>query len=189
MEEAMSEFSGKRVLVTGSTDGIGLSTAIRLTALGAGVIVHGSDPQRVRTASTQVPRAESVVADLSSLAAVRRLVETLENSEPLDLLINNAGVGMDRPGSARRTSTDGFELLWAVNFLAPFALTEWLLANGASPRAAVNVASAGQEPIDFDDPQTTQGYSGVLAYRRRRGGTVSIAAHQRRPPGNLPRLE
>jgi len=162
----VNEFRGKRVLVTGSTDGIGFSTAGKLSALGAHVVVHGRDPERVQRASARVPRSESLVADLSSLGAVRRLVEKLKESPPLALLINNAGVGAGPSRGSRRTSADGFELCWAVNFLAPFALTEWLVLDRASPRAVVNVASLGLEDIDFDDPQTTRGYDGLVAYRR-----------------------
>ena len=75
---------------------------------------------------------------------------------PLDVLVNNAGLGF---GDRREESEDGLELRFQVNYLAGY-----LLARELRPPRVINVASAGQAPIDFDDPMITRGYSGDRAY-------------------------
>ena len=84
----------------------------------------------------------------------------------LDVLVNNAGIGSGKPdGTTRQVSRDGHELRFAVNYLAPFLLTQLLLGRLRRPGARiVHVASLGQAPIDFDDPQIERGYSGARAY-------------------------
>jgi NAD(P)-dependent dehydrogenase (short-subunit alcohol dehydrogenase family) len=85
----------------------------------------------------------------------------------LDVLVNNAGIGSGEPeGRTRRVSADGYELRFAVNYLAGFDLTLRLLGLlKASPAArVVNVASIGQHPIDFDDVMLEHTYSGQRAY-------------------------
>ena len=108
--------------------------------------------------------ADGLVADLASLAQVAELAD--RNTGPLDVLINNAGVGFGADRRLRETSHEGFELRLAVNYLAPFVLTRRLLARGLPTRAVVNVASIGQQALDLDDLQTTHGYDGVRAYCR-----------------------
>ena len=87
-------------------------------------------------------------------------------TDRLDLLINNAGIGTtgDRPG--RQTSKDGHELRFAVNYLSGFLLTNLLtpLLKASKPARIVNVSSAGQQAIDFDDVMLTKHYSGSSAY-------------------------
>lgn len=104
------------------------------------------------------------MADLASLAEVAELARRM--SAPVDVLINNAGVGFGADRRARETSRDGFELRFAVNYLAPFVLTRGLLARGLPTRAVVNVASIGQQALDLDDLQATHDYDGVSAYCR-----------------------
>ena len=112
-------------------------------------------------------KARGFVADLSSLAETARLArQVIESAGTLDVLINNAGVGFGRDGRKRETSRDGYELRFAVNYLAAFLLTEELLANGLPRRAVINVASAGQDTLDFGDLMCGNGYSGVQAYCR-----------------------
>jgi NAD(P)-dependent dehydrogenase (short-subunit alcohol dehydrogenase family) len=79
------------------------------------------------------------------------------------VLVNNAGVGLGRARKLRELSAEGFELRFAVNFLAPFVLTESLVARGSPPRAVVNVASAGQAPLDRGDLMSEHNYDRVLA--------------------------
>ena len=111
--------------------------------------------------------ATGLVADLASLQETARLAEeVLRGGRAIDVLINNAGVGFGRDRKLRETSRDGFELRFAVNYLAPVLLTRKLLAGGRPTRAVVNVASAGQESLDLDDLQSTRAYDGVQAYRR-----------------------
>ena len=108
--------------------------------------------------------AEGFVADLASLADVADLGSRI--GAPLDVLINNAGVGFGANRRARETSRDGFELRFAVNYLAPFVLTRALLSRGLPTRAVVNVASVGQQALDLKDLQTERDYDGVRAYCR-----------------------
>jgi NAD(P)-dependent dehydrogenase (short-subunit alcohol dehydrogenase family) len=161
--------AGKTVLITGSTDGVGRYVAERLAAQGWRVLVHGRDRTRgeavVERITSQGGEARFLVADLSSLAEVRSLAEAVwREDDGLDALINNAGIGTS--GTTRELSVDGFELRFAVNYLAGFLLTRLLLPmlqNRESARI-VNVSSAGQQAIDFSDVMLTRGYSGVRAY-------------------------
>jgi NAD(P)-dependent dehydrogenase (short-subunit alcohol dehydrogenase family) len=91
----------------------------------------------------------------------------LGSRESLDVLVNNAGIGTTAPGEGRRLeSADGYELRFAVNYLAGYLLTRLLLPllKRSAPARVVNVSSAGQAPIDFDDVMLERHYSGVQAY-------------------------
>jgi len=171
MEAAMPQSSRKIALVTGSTDGVGRFVAEKLGADGWDVIVHGRDAQRgaavVATIAAVGGGARFLAADLSDLAAVRRLAEQVAKAAPrLDLLINNAGIGSGGSGAKRQVNAAGMELRFAVNYLAGFALTLQLLPllKGSAPARVVNVASVGQQAIDFDDVMLERGYSGGRAY-------------------------
>ena len=149
------------VLITGATDGLGRGLARALDADGHTVLVHGRSEQRIADTLAELSdRSRAYRADLASLADVRRLADELIEHEPdLDVLVNNAGIGTD--GDRREESSDGHELRFAVNYLAGFLLTRRL---GDLPRRVVNVSSAGQAPIDFDDVMLERRYSGVQAY-------------------------
>jgi NAD(P)-dependent dehydrogenase (short-subunit alcohol dehydrogenase family) len=152
------------VLITGATDGLGRALAERLVSEGHTVLAHGRDPDRLR----EVPAARRYRADLASLAEVRAMADKVLAAEPrLDVLVNNAGIGFTIPGGPGRSlSADGYELRFAVNYLAGYALTRELLPRliESAPARVVNVSSGGQTPIDFDDPLLTRGYSGGRAY-------------------------
>jgi NAD(P)-dependent dehydrogenase (short-subunit alcohol dehydrogenase family) len=161
----------RTILITGSTDGLGLACASDLAADGATVLLHGRDEQRVRGARDRIAaQAESkslgaYVADLSSLEAVRRLAEqVLSEQERLDVLVNNAGIALS--GAERQLSKSGYELTFAVNYLSHFLLTMLLLPllERSAPARIVNVASIGQRPIDFDDVMIERGYEPIRAY-------------------------
>jgi NAD(P)-dependent dehydrogenase (short-subunit alcohol dehydrogenase family) len=158
------------ILVTGSTDGLGGEVARRLAAAGAHVIVHGRNHERGAAVVAEITAegAGSAVfyaADFASLADVRSLAErVLRHHDRLDVLVNNAGIWLNAP--ERQLSTDGHELHFAVNYLAGHLLTRLLLPRlleSGSPRI-VNVASAAQRAIDFDDVMLQRGYSGSRAY-------------------------
>jgi NAD(P)-dependent dehydrogenase (short-subunit alcohol dehydrogenase family) len=163
---------GKTVLVTGSTDGVGRYVAAQLAAAGAKLLIHGRDRDRAKSLADQIRRAghgEAIFyqADLSSLAGARQLADTvLADHKRLDVFISNAGIGSRTPGAERRTSADGHELRFAVNYLSGFLLARLLLPllKASAPSRIVNVASLGQHPIDFDDVMLTKGYSGSRAY-------------------------
>jgi NAD(P)-dependent dehydrogenase (short-subunit alcohol dehydrogenase family) len=162
------------ILVTGSTDGLGRALARELAARGAKVLLHGRDPSKGEAAMREIREAtgsERVsfhLADFASLAQVRSLAENvLDEHDRLDVLVNNAGIGTGGRGNREReVSEDGYELRFQVNYLAHFLLTRLLepLLVRSSPSRIVNVASAGQAPIDFDDVMLERDYSGVQAY-------------------------
>jgi NAD(P)-dependent dehydrogenase (short-subunit alcohol dehydrogenase family) len=159
---------GRTVLITGATDGLGRALAADLAGRGADVLVHGRDRARAEAVADEIGAAGVYLADLASLAEVRRLGEAVAaDHDALHVLVSNAGVGTTLPGGGERmVSADGYELRFAVNHLAGFLLTRLLehrLIAGA-PARIVNVASAGQWPIDFDDVMLEHGYSGMRAY-------------------------
>jgi NAD(P)-dependent dehydrogenase (short-subunit alcohol dehydrogenase family) len=165
----MTSLEGKTALITGSTDGVGRVVAQRLGKMGARVLVHGRDGARgervVAEIKTGGGTAEFLTADLAALAQVRGLADAARRTtNRLDILINNAGIGS--AGAARQTSADGHELRFGVNYLAGFLLTYLLLplVRQSAPARVVNVASAGQQAIDFADVMLTRGYSGSRAY-------------------------
>ena len=159
----------KTALITGSTDGVGRSVAKRLGKEGVRVLVHGRDRERGDRIVTEIVdnggTAEFLAADLGALVEVRRLADAVqERADRLEILINNAGIGT--AGAERQTSADGYELRFAVNYLAGFYLTRLLLPllKRSAPARIVNVSSAGQQAIDFSDVMLTRGYSGARAY-------------------------
>lgn len=161
----------RTALVTGATSGVGVVVAKRLAQRGFLVLVHGRDEARggkvVADIEASGGKASFLRADLASLDGVRALAKAVQQQHPkLHLLINNAGIGSGAPGSGREESADGFELRLAVNYLAPVLLTRLLLPGllAAAPARVVNVASAGQRDIAFDDLQLNKRYSGRDAY-------------------------
>jgi NAD(P)-dependent dehydrogenase (short-subunit alcohol dehydrogenase family) len=167
----MTKPNGKTALVTGSTDGVGRLVAKRLAEGGWRVLVHGRDRGRGEAIVAEIAAAggtaDFLQADLSSIAEARRLADAVQKTtRRLELLINNAGLGSGLSRSARRTSLDGHELLFAVNYLAGFLLTYLLLPliKKSAPARIVNVSSLGQQAIDFDDVMLADGYSGSRAY-------------------------
>ena len=170
----MATVEDQVVLVTGSTDGIGKQTACDLAGMGATVLLHGRGRERGEATLQEIRNAtgndklEYYLADFSSLAEVRRLAdEVQDNRGALDVLINNAGIGVGRRGERRRElSQDGYELRFAVNYLAPYLLTRLLLPalRRTAPSRIVNVASGAQSPIDFGDVMLERRYDGLRAY-------------------------
>jgi NAD(P)-dependent dehydrogenase (short-subunit alcohol dehydrogenase family) len=163
---------GQTILITGSTDGVGRHVALELATVGATVLIHGRNRERAESLLGEIRKrgnnaAALYQADLSSLTEVRGLAAAIcKDHERLDVLINNAGIGSRSGGAQRRTSLEGYELRFAVNYLAGFLLTRLLLPLivASAPARIVNVASAGQYPIDFDDVMLTRGYDGGRAY-------------------------
>jgi len=166
----MRPLDRQTILVTGSTDGLGLEVARRLAAGGARVLVHGRDPERLERARDALGdgadrgRAGGFVADLASLERVRRLAgDVAGRVDRLDALVNNAGVATPGP---RLESADGHELTFAVNYLSHFLLTLELLPllRESTPARIVNVASIGQRAIDFDDVMLERDHGWFRAY-------------------------
>ncbi len=152
-------WKGLRILVTGAAGGIGALLTRALVASGANVLAHARSIERL-TALTGV---QAAVADLASLREVKRLSDEVGE---VDVLVNNAGIGFGSDKRRREISRDGFELRFAVNYLAPFLLSETLLQRGRVKRAIINVSSIGQQALDLDDLQSERRYDGLEAYRR-----------------------
>ena len=170
----MRPLADQTILITGATDGHGRALATELAAAGATVLIHGRDDARGSETIQEIRRRTGneklrwLRADFSSLAEVRALAEqVLRDRDRLDALVNNAGIGTTSNGDPRRqTSRDGYELRFAVNYLAGYLLTRLLLPmlERSAPARIVNVASAGQAAIDFDDVMLERHYDGVQAY-------------------------
>src|SRR5580704_709734 len=166
------KMNGKTVLITGSTDGVGRYVAAKLAAAGATVLIHGRDKERAQSLIAEIRsqgHAEPIFyqADLASLDGARALAQALlAGHKRLDVFISNAGIGSRTQGPERRTSADGHELRFAVNYLSGFLLACRLLPllKASAPSRIVNIASLGQHPIDFDDVMITKGYNGNRAY-------------------------
>ncbi|GGX12910.1 3-oxoacyl-ACP reductase [Streptomyces malachitofuscus] len=180
--------TGKTVLVTGATSGLGLHLAEELAGRGATLLLHGRDAGRLdalcrRLGDRHGGRAHPYAADLSSMAEVRDLAARVAGEWPrLDVLINNAGVGPGPEGAERELSRDGHELRFAVGYLAPYELTRLLLPvlrrSGAG--RVVNVGSAAQAEIDLEDLDMSGFYHNWAAYGRAKlalaSFTVDLAA-------------
>ncbi|MCG6207468.1 SDR family NAD(P)-dependent oxidoreductase [Rhodopseudomonas sp. HC1] len=162
----------KTILITGSTDGVGRRTAELLALSGHRILVHGRDAERAQAVVQSIKstggEAQSYLSDLSALAGVDALSQTFLCEQPrLDVLINNAGIGFGRLCDGRKLSPDGYELRFAINYLAGFLLTHRLLPRLVAAKGRiVNVASIGQHPIDFDNLMLERRYAGRRAYRR-----------------------
>lgn len=164
---------GRVCLLTGATAGIGRATSFLLAALGADLVLVGRSRRRLDVTIEEIRRATpgaritGMVADLSSLAEVRRLAAQVMSDFPrLHVLINNAAVVTMR----REETTDGLERQLAVNHLAPFLLTNLLLEQllASAPSRVVMVASQVERDgaIDFSDLQGRHGYDRWRAYRQ-----------------------
>jgi retinol dehydrogenase-14 len=170
---ATPSMTGKTVLITGGTGGIGRAAAIGIAALGARVGITGRDRARAERAAGDIARESGVstvdvfVADMSSQTEVRRLADDVLSAYPrLDVLLNNVGGFW----SHRHVTADGLEHTFALNHLAPFLLTSLLLERliASAPARIVTVSSAAQAmgKIDFDDLMGERTYSGQRAYNQ-----------------------
>ncbi len=171
----VADMTGKTVVITGGSSGIGKQTALNLARAGARVVITARDAAKGQTAVSDLRahgvsgEVELVVFDLGDLASVRSgAAEILAICDRIDVLVNNAGVVL----SERRESADGFEATFAVNHLGPFLLTEALLdrMKESAPGRIVNVASTAHKGarhgLDFNDLQSTRRYRGMQAYSR-----------------------
>jgi NAD(P)-dependent dehydrogenase (short-subunit alcohol dehydrogenase family) len=143
----------KTILITGSTDGIGLETAKILASQGHHVLLHGRNPAKLEEVVSMLSeitgggQIESYVADLSHMADVERLAKAVtERHDKLDVLINNAGVYK----TPDPITQEGLDVRFAVNTLAPYLLTQRLLPLLGSSSRVINLSSAAQAPVNID---------------------------------------
>jgi NAD(P)-dependent dehydrogenase (short-subunit alcohol dehydrogenase family) len=168
-----TNMSGKTVLITGATSGIGRAAAVALAAMGARVGITGRDAGRAAASAAEITREsgsqmiDAFVADLSSQAEVRMLADQVLATYPrLDVLLNNVGGFW----AHRHVTADGLEHTFALNHLAPFLLTNLLLERlvASAPSRIVTVSSGAQAMgrINFDDLMEGRDYSGQRAYNQ-----------------------
>jgi NAD(P)-dependent dehydrogenase (short-subunit alcohol dehydrogenase family) len=163
---------GKTVLITGATSGLGLATAMLLAERGAEVVMVGRDRTRSNFMRTEVAKLAAgnapilFLADLSSQAEIHRLAERLHGCfSRIDALINNAAAVF----AVREVTPDGLEKTFAVNHLAPFALTHLLLdLLRAAPAGRILTASSEfhSGELDFSNLQGERKYNWLGAYQR-----------------------
>jgi NAD(P)-dependent dehydrogenase (short-subunit alcohol dehydrogenase family) len=161
-----------KVLITGSSDGLGLTAAKRLLAAGHEVILHARNQGRARDALSAAPKASgTVVGDLASIAETRGLADQANRLGPFEAVIHNAGVG-NREG--RIETVDGLEHIFAINVLAPYLLSALI----RRPQRVVYVSSGmhwGGDP-DFTDLQwTRRRWNGSQAYSDSKLFDVALA--------------
>src|SRR5260221_14708652 len=160
-----TSMQGKVCLLTGATAGIGKATALGLAQMGATVVMVSRDRARGEAAQAEIKTksgndaVDLLLADLSAQQSIRQLVENFQQRyTELHVLINNAGLFVLR----RRTTVDGLEMTFAVDYLAPFLLTNLLLdvLKASAPARIVNVSSNSHEAgyIKLDDLQAEHHY-------------------------------
>ena len=169
----MSDMQGRVCLVTGATDGHGRAVARALARRGADVVLHGRSAEKCRRAQFEIAAEsggkspEILLCDLASREAIDRAAsEYLSGGRPLHVLVNNAGL----VSQVRQCNAEGFELTFAVNYLALFQLTLRLLPRllESVPARIINVSSDTYRmaTLDFDDLQLERGYSFMRANGR-----------------------
>lgn len=182
MTELQTNISGKTVLITGASDGIGKATALQLATMGASVIGIGRNPDKIAAtlaalnATPGVGEVTMLRADLSSMQEVRTLAATIKHHHPrIDVLINNAGGFFP----TRHTTADGYEMTFALDHLAPFLLTNLLLDTLVASRARVITLSSAMHMlgrINFDDLHYAhRRYSGIFAYSQAKLANILFA--------------
>ena len=175
----MNDLTGKTVLVTGATSGIGLEASVELAKLGATLVMVGRDPAKTQAKVDEVKqragsqKVSSLLCDFASQAQIRGLAADFRAAHArLDVLVNDAGTAF----SKRTLTADGIEATFAVDHLAYFLLTNLLLdlIVKSAPARIVNVASSEHKEgtMDFADLGFAQGYSTVRAYGRAKLGNV-----------------
>ncbi len=171
MQTLNTSMQGKVCIVTGANSGIGKATSLGLAQMGATVVMVCRDRTKGEEAQNEIKTKSGndaidlLLAELSSQDSIRQLVENFQQHYmQLDVLINNAG-GVNL---SRRDTVDGFEMTFAVNYLAPFLLTNLLLdkLKASAPARIVNVSSESHESgyIKMDDLQLEKKYRLMRAY-------------------------
>ncbi len=166
-----TSMQGKICLITGANSGIGKATALGLAHMGATVVMVCRDRVKGEAAQAEIKTksgnnaVDLLLADLTSLQSVRQLAQDFKQRYAhLHVLINNAGVNVLR----RRETVDGYEMTFAVNYLAPFLLTNLLLdvLKTNAPSRIVNVSSGAHENanLNLDDLQAEQHYGFMRVY-------------------------
>jgi NAD(P)-dependent dehydrogenase (short-subunit alcohol dehydrogenase family) len=154
------DLSGRKILITGATDGIGKELSLMFAHTGAGLILHGRNPERLATTLKEIteetgnPDSQTVIADFTSLTQVKAMAEEIKQEVAhIDILVNNAGLYP----KYKVITEDGFEQTLQVNYISPVTLTLALLPilGGKKPSRIVNLTSIGHRFVwsNIRDPQ------------------------------------
>ncbi|MDO6438579.1 SDR family NAD(P)-dependent oxidoreductase [Cyclobacterium sp. 1_MG-2023] len=145
----------RTILITGSTDGVGKLTALKLAKQGHQMLLHGRDSEKLADTilaikdQTGNAKISGFVSDLSDFPSIEKMVVAISSEfNTIDVLINNAGVLISRI----EQNQDNLDIRFAVNYLAPYLLTKGLLSllkNSNSPRI-INLSSAAQSTVSMD---------------------------------------
>jgi|SRR5581483_4051086 len=171
---------GKVCLVTGASSGIGKATAAALATQGATVVMICRDQKKGEAVRSEIQESSGndsialLLADLSSQASIYHLAKQCQDRYPqIHVLVNNAGVALTQ----RSVTIDGIETTFAVNVLAPFLLSNLLLdqLKAGAPARIINVASAIQRPLNFEDLQHEKHYNGRQMYGQTKSALILLS--------------
>ncbi|MEO8393450.1 MAG: SDR family oxidoreductase [Chloroflexota bacterium] len=165
----MASINGKTVLITGGTNGIGKVTALELAKMGATVVIIGRNAAKTQETVAEIKQqsgnqaVESIIADMSSMAEVRRAADEFKaHHNRLHVLINNAGAMFTQ----RQETVEGYEMTFALNHLAYFLLTDLLLdtLKASAPARIINVSSDAHKgtKLNFEDLQHEHSYGAMM---------------------------
>ena len=159
----------KTILITGSTDGVGKLTATKLAKSGHQILLHGRNAEKLKNTISEIKektnndKVSGFVSDLSDFSSIEKMTAEISNEFPsIDVLINNAGV----LNSRIEQNQDNLDMRFAVNYFAPYLLTNRLLPvlkNSDSPRI-INLSSAAQSPVSIEALQGKESISNQAAY-------------------------
>lgn len=159
----------KTILITGSTDGIGLATTKSLVKLGHTVLIHGRSEAKLESAKTQLSELANPAqiftykADLSSISETKALANKIKQEhQKLDVIINNAGVFI----VSETVSVDGFDVRFMVNTIAPYLLTKQLLPLLDNTARVINLSSAAQSSLSADELRKPSALSDSAVYAK-----------------------
>ncbi len=191
------KMQGKVCLVTGATSGIGRATALGLARLGATVVIMARNKTKGEATVTDIkqasdnPNLDLLLCDLSSQASIHAAAKEFKDRyKQLNVLINNAGMFIGK----RTITSEGFELMFATNYLGPFLLTHLLLPllEAGKPSHIINVTAPSTTKPNFDDLQGESRFSAIWTFgaskagnllftfalaRRLKGGGVTVNAY------------
>lgn len=171
----------KKIMITGATDGLGAALAEKLASEGNYLILHGRNESKLNnyvdklTGKYSNSYIKSYVSDFASMNSIKKMCnEIIENESALDIIVNNAGLGVE---DIKRVSDDNVEMLFQVNFLSNYIIINKLhklLESSQDPRI-INVASAGQANINFDDVMLEEDWSGMQSYGQSKVAQIMLA--------------
>ncbi len=175
--ESNRKMQGKVCMVTGATSGIGKATALELAKLGATVVVMARNKTKGEATAREIkqasgnPNLDMLLCDLSSQASIHAAAKDIKDRyKHLNVLINNAGMFIGK----RTITSEGFELMFATNYLGPFLLTHLLLPllETGKPSRIINVTAPSTTKPNFDDLQGERRFSAIRAFGASKAGNL-----------------